>query len=430
MNGWTDNHNARSNMKHIKSIGGMAAVLTGTMLGAWGQDFRTDINPALTYYRAFLVTTATMSHDDSAYLDSAEDRSQPLPARFGTNVSGSDQQFQLVRQAAHSTVACDWGIDWSAGSETLLPQLARCKAVAQTAKLRARWELQHNEPAGAVDDLTAAFVLGRNSGSDGSLIAVLVQEAIQNIVATTVAENFGEFPPEALGKLAVAMQTAPPENTMASAMVTENNMHAVWFPTWIHGLQVKYAGDDTKVMAAIRTVFDYEGGDGEPSRHEDWLKLVAASGGTSEGFLKLAQDLQPLATQVSEAMALPEAQYEAITNQLNAALQTSANPLAQILLPVITKTRPREFGALENEAMVQAAIAYKLNGAAGLNSVMDPSGAGPFQLQRFMFNGVDRGFELKGADTGRGFPSVMIFVETGGPAFYVYGTKVGQPVTP
>lgn len=429
MNGWTDNHNARSNMKHIKAIGGAAAVLAGAMLGAWGQDFRTDINPALIYYRAFLVSTTSVSNEDAMYLDSAADRSQPLPARFGTNVAGSDQQFVLIRQAAHSTVSCDWGIDWSAGSETLLPQLARCKAAAQTAKLRARWELQHNEPAEAVDDLAAAFVLGRNSGSDGSLIAVLVQEAIQNIVATTVAENFGEFPPEPLGKLAVGMQTAPPENTMASAMVTENNMHAVWFPTWIHGLQAKYAGDDTKVMAAIRKVFDYDG-EGEPSRHEEWFKLVAAAGGTSDGILKLARDLQPLATQLAEAMALPEAQYEAATNQLNAAMQTSANPLAQMLLPAVIKARPREFAALETEAMVQAAIAYKLNGAAGLNSVTDPYGNGPFQFQRFMFQGVDRGFELKGAYSGRGFPERMIFVETKGAPFYVNGPKVGQPVAP
>lgn len=79
---------------------------------------------------------------------------------------------------------------------------------------------------------------------------------------------------------------------------------------------------------------------------------------------------------------------------------------------------------------MQAAIAWKLNGAAGLNSVMDPSGTGPFQFQRFTFNGVDRGFELRGVDTGRGIPSVMIFVETDGPAFYVYGKNVGQPVSP
>jgi len=416
-------------MKFIKAIGGAAAVLAGAMLGAWGQDFRTDINPGLIYYQAFLVSSEGLSSSNMDYVQSNAWRAQPLPERFDAIFAGYSNQLRLVRQAAHSTVPCDWGIDWSMGSETLLPQLARAKSVAQTACYRARWELQRNQPAEAVDDLAAAFVLGRNSGCDGSLIAVLVQEAIQNIVATTVAENFGEFPRDELGKLAVGMQTAPPEATMAAAMVMENNMHAVWWPTWIHGLQAKYGGDDTKVVAAIRTVFDYDG-DGEPSRHEDWLKLAAAAGGTSDGFLKLMQDLQPLAQQLTEAMALPEAQYEAATNQLNAAMQTSTNPLAQMLLPAVIKARPREFAALETEAMLQAAIAYKLNGAAGLNSVMDPYGTGPFQFQRFMFQGVDRGFELKGAYTGRGFPERMIFVETRGAPFYLNGAKVGQPPTP
>jgi len=80
--------------------------------------------------------------------------------------------------------------------------------------------------------------------------------------------------------------------------------------------------------------------------------------------------------------------------------------------------------------MVHAAVAYKLRGAEGFDNVMDPCGQGPFQMQRFVFQGVDRGFELKGDYSGRGFPEVMIFVEKAGPAFYVNGKNAGQPVTP
>jgi hypothetical protein len=70
---------------------------------------------------------------------------------------------------------------------------------------------------------------------------------------------------------------------------------------------------------------------------------------------------------------------------------------------------------------VQAAVEYKLNGEAGLRKVQDPWANGPFAFRRFIFEGVDRGFELKSAYKGQGFEDTMIFVEKQGPAFSVNG---------
>jgi len=75
---------------------------------------------------------------------------------------------------------------------------------------------------------------------------------------------------------------------------------------------------------------------------------------------------------------------------------------------------------------VRAGVEYKLHGEPGLQSVTDPCGQGPFAFERFVFEGVDRGFELKSAYTGRGFPEVLVFVEKDGPPFYVNGVKAGQ----
>jgi hypothetical protein len=67
-----------------------------------------------------------------------------------------------------------------------------------------------------------------------------------------------------------------------------------------------------------------------------------------------------------------------------------------------------------------------LHGEPGLQSVTDPYGSGPFALRRFVFGGVDRGFELKSAYAGRGFPEVLIFVEKDGPPFQVNGKNAGK----
>src|SRR2546425_941330 len=122
-------------MKTMKSIGLAAVVLAGAMAGARGEQLRTDINPALIYYRAFQMIP-DLSPADRDYLFDNDWRGQKLPERFGELVARYDNEFKLVRQATQATVPCDWGIDMSPGPATLLPQLARCKAVAQAARLR------------------------------------------------------------------------------------------------------------------------------------------------------------------------------------------------------------------------------------------------------------------------------------------------------
>jgi len=423
---WTDSNITQEQlMKHIKAIGGLVAVLAGTMLGARGQDYRTDINPALTYYLSFLVAPEPMTNTDTDYLDSNAGRSKPLPARFDTIFAGYDRQFRLARQAAHATVPCDWGIDWSAGPETLLPQLGRVKRMAVTARYRARWELQQNRPDDARDDLLAAFVAGRNGSQDGSLIAVLVQLAVENLVSSAVAENFYQFPPETLEQLVAGMDAAPVGGTASASIAIERTFSQAWLPNRIQELQKEYPGDDAKVMATIGKIFDNPGDGGT----NPWPR-IAAIAGNSDGLLRLASDMKSMYAQLAEILALPHGPFEDRISQFNAEIQNSPNPLVTELIPAVEKSRAREFGGMETLAMVHAAVAYKLRGEEGFDNVMDPCGQGPFQMQRFVFQGVDRGFELKGAYDGRGYPEVMIFVEKNGPAFYVNGKNAGQPVTP
>jgi hypothetical protein len=105
----------------------------------------------MAYYQAFVVDPG-LSEADRNYLLTREWRGQKLPERFGELVARYDNQFRLVRQAAQATVPCDWGIDTSAGPYTLLGHLARCRAIAQAARVRAMWDLQQGRPNDARDD--------------------------------------------------------------------------------------------------------------------------------------------------------------------------------------------------------------------------------------------------------------------------------------
>jgi len=401
-------------MKIIQKVCLSLLIVTGAGTGVAGEAFRTDINPALLYYQAFILAP-DLSQADRDYLFNTEWRGQKLPERFGELVARYDNEFKLVRQAAQATVPCDWGIDMSPGPATLLPQLARNKVVMQAARLRTMWNLQQGNAVRARDDLLAALALGRNSSHDGTLIAVLVQIAMENILCCTLAENFHKFSAETLKQLADGFDAAPARGTVVSCIPKEKTFFRDWLVAKVQELQKENEGNDARTMAAIHELI--------ASLSE---KVAKAAGGTSEGVLKLLREEDPVYERLAIILALPQPEYEDQMKQFNAEIQNSSNPFISQSFSAWGKCRSREFAVLVEQAIVQAAVEYKLHGEQGLKSITDPCGQGPFAFQRFAFEGMDRGFELRSAYDGRGFPEVLIFVEKDGPPFQVNWKNAGE----
>jgi len=420
-------------MKTFKSTCWYLLVMAGTLVAAGAQPSFTNINPALLYYQAFLVAPEPLPQSEWDYLSLYEGRSEPLPARYAAIVAGYDNQFRLVRQAAHSMAPCDWGTDLSAGPATLLPQLAPAKEVMVATRLRLAWDLQHGRQAEACDDLLAAITLARNLPRNGLLISVLVQGALESIASFMVAENFDHFSPQTLQQLAAGLEALPPRGTVAGCIPAEKALSQDWMLRRIDELQRANPGDDAKVMAGIRElfapVFDVLVQRWLKEKSEEaswWERLVQAAGGTSEGVAKLVRDLEPFNQKLAGVLALPYGEYQEQMKQLKAEAQQSSNPLLGLGLTFWENSRDKEFKAQVNLAMVRAAFEYKLHGQAAFQSVTDPCGQGPLGFRRFIFQGVDRGFELKSACPLNPWPFVIIFVEKEGPLFYTDGRYAGQ----
>ena len=128
-------------------------------------------------------------------------------------------------------------------------------------------------------------------------------------------------------------------------------------------------------------------------------------------------------------MALPQPEYDGQAKQFSAEIEKSTNHFVSLTFPAFDKARQKEFAILVELAMVRAAVEYKLHGEPGLQSVPDPCGQGPFAFDRFVFGGVDRGFQLKSAYSGPGFPEVLIFVEKDGAPFRVNWKNAGQALS-
>src|SRR5437870_11517948 len=105
-------------MRTMKSVWLSLAFLAWAILRVNADQPRTDINPALLYYQAFLLAP-DFSPADRDYVFANDWRGQKFTERLGELLGQFDNEFKLVRQAAHSTVSCDWGIDMSPGPATL-----------------------------------------------------------------------------------------------------------------------------------------------------------------------------------------------------------------------------------------------------------------------------------------------------------------------
>jgi hypothetical protein len=337
-----------------------------------------------------------------------------------------------VRQAAQATVPCDWGIDMSAGPATQLPHLSRAKAVAVALLFRLPWELQHGQQDAARDDVLATFTLARNVPRDGTLIGVLVQQAVEAIVYANVAGHFGEFSATTLKQLEDGFDAAPARISLAATVAMELTNGPIFWERTIQELQAANPGDDAKVMDEIRAHVDHHdflyNVSVEDWNTNLWEEIVTASGGTSEGVVRLFREIEPLYPRLAEIMSHPEAAYEQQSKQFDAEIKKSQNPLIPVLFPNAMHSRSRECRTQAWETMFRAAAEYKLHGEAGLKTVLDPFGNGPFAFHRFVFEGVDRGFELKSAYAGLGFPCKIIFVEKNGTPFSVEGPYAGKAI--
>jgi hypothetical protein len=391
------------------------------------DTFRTDINPALLYHQGFSLRP-DLSQQDHDYLFTNQWRGRILDERFGNLISKYDNSFKLFHRTRYAQVPCDWGLDLSDGPEALLPGLAKAKSAAQTTRLRVMWHLQNSKPDAARDDLLAAFTLGRNLSSDRVLISALVQFAIENIIVSVVAENFYQLPPETLQQLADGFESAPALGLVAACVDTERLSFSQYFVRKISEFR---AQDETTALRRTRELLvrSFLAEEDDPAYGAAKTDAILhAAGGTSEGVVRLFQELPPLYDKVEQILRLPYGKHEKPMAEFVKIVHAHPNPLVKRFCTLFEGCRKKEFAAQIVVAMARAGIEYKLRGTEALETVLDPCTGVPFEFERFVFEGVDRGFKLKSKYRGRDFDEVLIFVEKPGPLFQTTGMRAGAMV--
>ena len=334
------------------------------------ETIRTDINPALFYFQAFEVAPR-LDENDRDYLDTNQWKAPHLDEHFGKLVAEYDNTFRLVRQAAQSKVPCDWGIDWSTGPATLLPELGQAKVVAIAANWRVKWDLQNGCQDDAREDLVAALALGRNATRDGTLISVLVQQAIESILCSSFAENFGRFNPEQWPKIVDGMDACPARGTVADTITSEKSIFIQnWLLRKVEELRKANPGDDRAVMDGVRKLVT------NAESETNFWPLVEKLRAPERCLVRLLHEREVSADRMVELIASPAEEFQVKEGELEAEFTNSPNPFIAVGQPPFLKARERELRALTYLALVQAGCRIQTPRRSGSRRIPDPAATG------------------------------------------------------
>ncbi len=414
----------------MKAFTALLGLLLAALLGGRGSadtGTRNDINPALLYWQAFALLP---DYNSQGYLFTNEWRGRALDEQFNTLIQPYDSRFKLLEQAAAQKAPCDWGYDLTQGPELLLPGLAKVKHYAQAARLRARWHLENGRPEAARDELLAAFALARQTSRGDVLIGSLVQIASESILISAIAENWFRFTPETLKQLVDGIDAGPARGLVAECVATERTSFRDWLTRKVEGFQAA-SGSEAEALEKTRVLLHsiMTGGEAPEGPNAPTPEgVLESAGNTTAGVLRQLKELDALYDEANALMKAPFAQFQPGIKAFNEKIAQHPNQLVRVFFPAFEKCRLKEFMIEEKLAMLHAAVASRQSGAAGLAGVPDPVMQQPFEFRRFVFNGVDRGFELRSKAPIYEWPSALIFVEKDGPAFNLDGPSVGKPV--
>ena len=375
-------------MKPLKRIL-LAVIATALLHPAQAQPvdytMRTDVNPALIYWREFMIREQIYADDPHFELIDKYDADHQLTPKIVNLLEAYDRSFRDLDRATKMKAPVDWGQDSTEGPNLMLPHLSLGKFYARVARARIHLYLANHNEDEALKDIKSTLFLARNIANDPYLISILVQFAMERIVLETIAENLDLFSDDTLHQLEEILTELPPPGIVADSIPIEKRCIAGWLE---HHIQ-KIADEDLPVVAEwakieslVRETFSYAGNTAD---------RILTSTSSAERLLNATRESYRYYDELEALMRLPirKAVHEVdlFFNGINA----ETNPVVSPLFPPLSGSILKEAGAKIRFAQTQAAIQYRLAGLEAANSIQDPMGDGPFQIRETNKNG-NKGF--------------------------------------
>ena len=292
---------------------------------------RKDINPALIYWKEFLVMAGNPNNDE---VEPNHDK-PAIDSEYEKAVRAYDEHFRRLAKARQMTVPCDWGGDNTEGPSLLLPHLAYAKRTSQIARLRVRYYLEKGRPDKAVEDLLTAFTLARHVGQELYLINVLVEIAMNGILLDAIAESFHLFPDDALKQLESGLKRLPKGGSVASTITMERNFMAGWMEKEIKDVLESVGGDEVKALPILEEKVKTFGA----AENGVSFGRMKTSIGDTNGLLKLLRVIYPYYDEAQRLFAPPPQESLDAVETFMKKVEKSDNPFVTLFFPALRKSQ-------------------------------------------------------------------------------------------
>ncbi|HEX5245221.1 MAG TPA: hypothetical protein VFW23_18315 [Tepidisphaeraceae bacterium] len=318
-------------------------------------------NAALQYWQGFAVLPQMdpAQRDIVEHFDTAE-----LNAQVLSLIEASTNSLRQLHRGA-AIDECDWGLNKQDGLMLLLPHLGKARELARLACLRARLEFQHGDPSAALEDLGDAIVLARQGGAGSTLIAILVQDSIEQMAVEVAGDHLISAKGPALKHFGQRLAQLPPGGSLSdSARLIERQFGLDWL---IQQLKNVKPGEDWR--GRLEKMFGNEAGASE---------LIKSSKSPEDVIARLEAS-RPYYGQIPPLLDLPPDEFRTKAKALYA--KYSSDAWGKMMLPDYSKVYDKQMSAEVRLAMLRAAIAVIESGPDALKGIPDPAERVPFQYE-------------------------------------------------
>jgi hypothetical protein len=365
----------------------LCAVVLLTAGAVSAQQQRRACDGAVEYWQAFALLPQM---DDAQQKIIANVNTAPLdPAAQKLIENSANALTQLHRGAACD--ACDWNLHKEDGYAMLLPHLAKGRELARLAYLRARQRIAQRQFGPAAQDVCDALVLARRLGADAVVIAMLVEDNVEQTGVDAVGPHLKQLDGNALSVLSDRLAKLPPGASLLDSVRVERQ---IGVEALIANLNAAPAGDDWRQRLTESM------GIGGPENPEGEAQAQLKSVNSPRQLAERLVQLRPLYQQLPDALKLPQEQAHARLDEIHK--QAQGIPLGAFVLSDYSRVYDKHQAAQSRLAMLRAAVAVVQHGQEQLKNFPDPSTGQPFD-----YRASDNGFELQSKLTVEGKPVTL-----------------------
>lgn len=362
-----------------------------TLVGQSPAGDQRDLeNAAVKYLRAdaSLRQSYPLAPDAAAVLRKLVE--SPLDSEDEKLVKAASEALDEFHHGATSK-RCDWAMSTEDGALANTAHRGAIMELVYVSGLRARLRFRDDDITGAMSDVLTAMAAARHLSTDGSLASVLFACRLENTLSGILTQDLYRFSQAQLKELATEIDALPSGSDLGLAFHEEKILRNELLDI---GQKAKSRDDLIRLLLKGIPVLQ--------SDQHSADAIVEGCGGTINGFLDCVKQQRSFYSAWDSRFSLPPQEFET-TYKAEIERLSAKNPVIQQFTPNLPRFRWADAYCQTRRALLQTAIAVRLDGPNNLNRHPDP-----YDNKPFTYIPIQNGFRLESRLTDNGVPLSLL----------------------